>query len=62
MKQKQNFINQYGICITHSKAKDDVAATIDNIEIVPDCEVEGDQSYQQRKQKYQQPRQKLIGN
>ena len=48
MKQKQNFINQYGICITHWKAKDDAAATIDNIEIVPDCEVEGYQSYQQR--------------
>ena len=30
------------------KQNDDVAATIDNIEIVPDCEVEGDQCYQQR--------------
>ena len=30
------------------KQNDDVAATIDNIEIVPDCEVEGYQSYQQR--------------
>ena len=44
------------------KQNDDMAATIDNIEIVPDCEVEGHQSYQQRKQKYQRPRQKLIGN
>ena len=35
------------------KQNDDVAATIDNIEIVPDCEVEGDQSHQQQKQKYQ---------
>ena len=44
------------------KQNDDVAATIDNIEIVLDGEVEGDQSNQQQKQKYQRPRQKLIGN